>query len=140
MQSPYQPKPRVPSAMFQAIDRHLLAALQQNARTSNADLGLTAFTSIRAREGDGAPETASALALIPEVLEVHHVAGEGCIVVKLKVRDTDDLSRPMRERISAWSTVEGTRTTIVLSTEKEAARLPLCQLAESHDEGPDGST
>ena len=129
--------------MFDAIDRHLLAALQQNARTSNADLGLTAFTSIRAREGDGAPETASALALIPElleVLEVHHVAGEGCIVVKLKVRDTDDLSRPMRERISAWSTVEGTRTTIVLSTEKETARLPLYQLAESHDEGPDGST
>ena len=77
---------------------------------------------------------------LPEVLKVHHVAGEGCIVVKLKVRDTDDRSRPMRERISAWSTVEGTRTTIVLSTAKETAQLPLHQLAESHNDGPDGST
>ena len=126
--------------MFQAIDRHLLAALQQNARTSNADLGLTAFISNRAREGGGAPETATALAVIPELLEVHHVAGEDCIVVKLKVRDTNDLSRLMRERISALSTVESTRTTIVLSTEKETAQLPLYQLAESHDDDPDGST
>jgi Lrp/AsnC family leucine-responsive transcriptional regulator len=159
------------SQPFDATDRHILAALQANARTSNADiardldmvpsailerirkleqrgvitgyeariaprsvgLGLTAYLLVRVDEPLGAPLTGKALAAIPEVHEVHHVAGEDCFLIKLRARDTDDLARLLREQLSSLPHVRQTRTTIVLSTVKESAQLPLHQLVDTGD-------
>jgi Lrp/AsnC family leucine-responsive transcriptional regulator len=63
------------------------------------------------------------------VQEVHHVAGEDCYLVKLRVRDTEDLSRVL-QAISTIKTVKGTRTTIVLSTMKETAKLSLTEFGK----------
>jgi Lrp/AsnC family leucine-responsive transcriptional regulator len=94
-------------------------------------LGLTAFVLVRTEERVGSGAIGQALARTPEVLEVHHVAGEDCYLVKVRVPDTEALSRLLRERIGRLKGVRNTRTTIVLSTVKEAQALPLALLAEA---------
>ena len=41
--------------------------------------------------GTAAEETERRLAAIPEVLEVHHVAGEDCFLLKVRAPDTTAL-------------------------------------------------
>lgn len=88
-------------------------------------LGLTAFILVRTEERVGRGTIGEALARIPEVLEVHHVAGEDCYLVKVRVSDTEGLGRLLRERFGRLRAVRSTRSTIVLSTVKEGQALPL---------------
>jgi Lrp/AsnC family leucine-responsive transcriptional regulator len=149
--------------MIDETDRHILSILQQNARTSNAEiarqvamapsavlerirrletrgviqgyetrinpealgLDLLAFVFVRSTDFDGEARTAELLAGIPEVLEAHHIAGEDCFLLKVRARDAKTLGRMLRERIGGAGAVQSTRTTIVLETVRESARLPL---------------
>ena len=88
-------------------------------------LGLTAFIQIQTEERIGTGTIGQALARIPEVLEVHHVAGEDCYLAKVRVADTAALSRLLRERFGRLRGVRNTRSTIVLTTVKDAVGLPL---------------
>ena len=88
-------------------------------------LGLLAFIFVRADERVGSDDTAEALAGIPEVQEVHHIAGEDCVLVKVRAPDTEALSRLLRDRFGALPAVRSTRTTVVLRTVKESGTLPL---------------
>ena len=72
--------------------------------------------------GDGTDEL---LAKIPEVLEVHDVAGEDSYLLKVRASDPEDLARLLREKLKAIPTVVTTRTTVVLQTLKETTVLPL---------------
>ena len=65
------------------------------------------------------------VAEIPEVLEVHHVAGEDCLLVKVRAKDTESLGRLLRDRLGRIETITSTRTTIVLGTVKESSHLPI---------------
>ena len=149
--------------MINAIDRQILNILQQNARTSNAEiarqiemapsavlerirrleakgviqgyetrinpeavgLGLLAFVFVASSDMSAEMKTASLLSQIPEVQEVHHIAGEDCFVIKVRVPDAKSLGRLLRERISAIGTVRSTRTTVVLETVRESGLFPL---------------
>ncbi len=86
---------------------------------------LLAFVFLRAEEKGTSNEVALALAKIPEVLEVHHVAGEDCYLAKVRTADTESLGRLIRERFRAIPQVHSTRSTIVLETVKEDLALPL---------------
>lgn len=89
-------------------------------------LDLLAFVFIRANESVArSGEVGRDLAKIPEVQEVHHVAGEDCYLVKVRTANTESLGLLLRERIGAIESVTSTRTTIVLSTVKETTDLPL---------------
>lgn len=88
------------------------------------ELGLLAFLSVRTEDPVGGDATARALAKRPEILEVHHVAGEDCYLAKVRVKDTAALSQLLKE-VGAIKGVRATRTTVVLETTKEAARLPI---------------
>lgn len=147
--------------MIDGTDASILRILQENARTSNAEIGrqvglatsavferirkleekgivrgytaivdpkalevgLLAFVLARAEERVGTHGTAEALAKIPEVLEVHHIAGEDCAIVKVRVKDTDALAKLLREDFGKVKTLKSTRTTIVLETIKESSRI-----------------
>jgi Lrp/AsnC family leucine-responsive transcriptional regulator len=85
---------------------------------------LLAFVFVHSNERVGAPGTARALAEIPEVLEVHHVAGEDCFLVKVRTADTDALGELLNSRLGAIRTIDSTRTTIVLGTVKETTHIP----------------
>lgn len=88
------------------------------------DLGLLAFVFVRTEDPVGGDTTARALARRPEIQEVHHVAGEDCYLVKVRVKDTQALASLMKE-IGAVKGVRSTRTTVVLESTKETSRLPL---------------
>lgn len=89
------------------------------------ELGLLAFVFVRAADRLGELETAEELAAFPEVLEVHHVAGEDCYLLKVRVQSPQDLARLLREKLGSVAAVTSSRTTIVLETVKETPRLPL---------------
>ena len=88
-------------------------------------LGLLAFVAVRSDEAGTENQIARALGEHPEVLEVHHVAGDDCYLVKVRVRDAEDLGQLLRTRIGRIPGVRSTRTTVVLETVKETSRLPL---------------
>lgn len=96
-----------------------------NPRAVNA--GLLAFIFVRTESICSDSEVGAALAAIPELQEVHSVAGEDCYLVKARVADTESLRRLLRERIGLIPTVRSTRSTIVLETVKETTRLSLGQ-------------
>jgi len=149
--------------MIDGIDAEILKILQENSRTSNAeiarqvglaasavferirkleekgtirgyraeidpkslDLGLLAFIFIRTSDRPGRVDTPEKLAGIPEILELHHVAGEDCYLAKVRVRDAEALGRLLRDKLSRVSTITSTRSTIVLETMKETTSLPV---------------
>jgi len=92
-------------------------------------MGLLAFVFIRVEDPEDligrAEGTAEALSALPSVLELHHLAGEDCFLVKVRARDTDDLYRILRDELGPFKQIRSTRTTIVLKTVKESTGLPL---------------
>lgn len=88
-------------------------------------LGLLAFVFVRSEDLAGKIDTATRLAQLSNVQEVHHVAGEDCYLLKVRAADTESLGRILREEIGCLGSVRSTRTTIVLETVKETCRLPL---------------
>lgn len=101
---------------------------------STFGLSLLAFIFIRANEGITSSCVGTTLSQIPEVQEVHHVAGEDCYLVKVRVANPEALSRLLRERIGVIESVISTRTTVVLETMKETTDLPITPDLEKHDE------
>jgi Lrp/AsnC family leucine-responsive transcriptional regulator len=149
--------------MIDETDRRILAILQEDARTPNAEiarrvgmapsaifervrkleergvvlgyearlnpaafgLGLVAFVFVRLEGGAADEVVERRLAEMPEVQEVHHIAGEDCFLVKVRVADAEALRRWLREGIGGIPGVHSTRTTIVLGTVKETGKLAL---------------
>lgn len=95
-----------------------------------------AFVAVRV-SGTGEQEELAGerLAAVPEVLEVHHVAGEDCYLLKVRTRDAQHLGALLRQRLGRIPGVVSTRTTVVLETIKETARLPLGDQAGLQIEG-----
>lgn len=126
-----------PSAIFDRIrkleERGIIDGYEARVNAKAIGLGLTAFVFVRGEDGPGDPRTGQLLAKIPEVQEVHHVAGEDCYLVKVRVADTDSLGTLLRERIGAVKSVRSTRTTIVLGTVKETYRLPVAAPTPERD-------
>jgi len=67
----------------------------------------------------------NSLAAIEEIQEVHYIAGEDCYLVKLRVADTAELNDMLRNKIMTLKGVVSTRTSPVLETYKETARIPI---------------
>lgn len=124
-----------PSAVFERIrkleDRGVLQGYNARIDPHAAGLPLVAFTFVRSNDRPGGVGTAELLAEIPEILEVHHVAGEDCFLVKIRAADTEAFGRILRERLGKISTITSTRTTIVLETLKETAELPIPLIEEA---------
>ncbi len=86
---------------------------------------LVAFLKVKIKQPGDEKEAGQALSAIPEVQEVHYVAGDDSFMVKVRVADPEDLGRLTRDKIAAVATVQSTQTAIVLSTYKETARIPI---------------
>jgi len=85
---------------------------------------LLAFIFIRSSEGfTCSSKTAQALSKIPEVQEVHHIAGEDCFLVKVRTEDSASLMNLMRNSLQKIPNIATTKTTIVLETVKEQQQL-----------------
>ena len=61
---------------------------------------------------------------LPGVMEVHHIAGEDAILVKVRIEGPEALAALIREELSGIDGIISTKTTIVLHTVKESFTLP----------------
>ena len=117
-----------PSAVFQRLRKLEEAGTIQGyaARVDpeRVERGLLAFVHLRTDERLDDFGVPAALAAIPDVLEVHDIAGEDCYLVKVRCAGTDELHALIRERIGAVPGVRSTRTTIVLKTFLERTAIP----------------
>jgi Lrp/AsnC family leucine-responsive transcriptional regulator len=84
---------------------------------------LLAFVFMKAADGLGCTTTGKELAKIPEVQEVHNIAGEDCYLVKIRTADSASLMELMRNQFSKIPNILSTRTTIVLETVKEQQQI-----------------
>lgn len=125
-----------PSAVLERVrkleERGVIRGYAAEIDAAQVDFGLTAFVAVRTNEC--CSETDKYLKEIPEVLEVHDVAGEDSYFLKVRVKNTEELSRLLREKLKNVPNVASTKTTIVLQTIKETTALPLENLGETAEE------
>ena len=86
---------------------------------------MVAFVNVKLKKLGDELKVGEKLSLIPEVQEVHYVAGEDSFLVKVRVADTEALGRLTRDKIASIAAVQSTQTAIVLSTYKETAKIPI---------------
>ncbi len=87
------------------------------------DLGVLAFISVQFNDYK-TEAVANAVIEMPNVLEAHHIAGEDCLLAKVRCRAPKDLERVL-DRIWRSGPVAGTKTTIAFSSYKETTALPV---------------
>jgi len=116
-----------PSAILERVKKleQKEVILQYNAKINPTALGqkLLSFIFIRAADGIGCATTGQALAAIPEVQEVHDIAGDDGYLVKVRTADAAALVELMRNSFAKIPSIISTRTTIVLETVKEEQKL-----------------
>jgi Lrp/AsnC family leucine-responsive transcriptional regulator len=116
-----------PSGVLERVKKleHKNVILQYTARLNPAPLQqkLLAFVFMKAADGLGCSTTGKELAKIPEVQEVHSIAGEDCYLVKIRTADSASLMDLMRNQFSKIPNILSTRTTIVLETVKEQQQI-----------------
>src|SRR4051812_31623344 len=97
-----------PSAILERIRRLEANGVIQGyeTRISPEALGhnLLAYVFVATNDFSGELRTAERLAEIPEVQEVHHIAGEDCFLVKVRARDARSLGRLLREKLGSLRT------------------------------------
>ncbi|MFT7669251.1 MAG: Lrp/AsnC family leucine-responsive transcriptional regulator [Planctomycetota bacterium] len=118
-----------PSAIHQRLrrleERGVIQGYSARVDPDSVDRGLLSFVHVSTNEALGCFDVASAIAVLPGVLEVHDIAGEDCYLLKVRARNTTDLHRFLREDLGAIPGVRSTRTTIVLKTIAERVDLPI---------------
>lgn len=117
-----------PSAVLERIKkleaRGIIQGYEVRLNPEMFDCAMTAFVHIRV-----APslieQTGHELSTIEQVQEVHYLAGEDCLMAKVKTSGNRELDEVIRTQIAAIDAVEATRTSIALSSFKESAKIKL---------------
>ncbi|QBR13015.1 Lrp/AsnC family transcriptional regulator [Sphingobacterium sp. CZ-2] len=116
-----------PSAILERVKKleQREVILQYNARINPAaiDQKMLSFIFIKTQDIIGVQKVGVLLAGIPEVLEVHDIAGEDGYLIKVRTNDSAGLVDLMRNSLSKIDGIISTRTTIVLETVKEDNKL-----------------
>ncbi|MBK1441763.1 Lrp/AsnC family transcriptional regulator [Parapedobacter sp. ISTM3] len=120
-----------PSAVLERVKKleQKQVILQYNAKINPAAVNqkLLSFIFIKAADGIGCATTGQALAAIPEVQEVHDIAGDDGYLVKVRTADASALVELMRNSFAKIPNIISTRTTIVLETVKEQQQILIPQ-------------
>ncbi|MDQ6786174.1 MAG: Lrp/AsnC family transcriptional regulator [Acidobacteriota bacterium] len=126
-----------PSAVLERIrkleERGVIRGYAAEIDAAQIGFGLTAFVFVRT---SFCGSIGSVLAKIPEVLEVHDIAGDDCYLLKVRAENTDALGKFFREKLKNLPEIISTKTTIVLQTIKETTALPIEETASSKEESP----
>jgi Lrp/AsnC family leucine-responsive transcriptional regulator len=117
-----------PSAIFERIRKLESQGVIQGYHTRLSaealDLRMLAFVFVRTNDINWS-QAEEILADIPGVQELHHVAGEDCYLLKVRVASPQALGQLLREQVHTIPSVTSTHSTIVLNTIKETAELPV---------------
>jgi Lrp/AsnC family leucine-responsive transcriptional regulator len=86
---------------------------------------LVAFMVVELMPGAQGRALGDRFAVIPEIQEVHYIAGNDGFLMKVRVPDRHALALLTRDVIGLLPGVSAVRTSIVMETFKETARIPL---------------
>ncbi|HRI46331.1 MAG: Lrp/AsnC family transcriptional regulator [Ignavibacteriaceae bacterium] len=118
-----------PSAVLERMRRleskKIIQKYSATIDSNKVGLNLTAFVMIKSNGPVVDTKTAKEIGKIPEVQEVHIVAGEDCFLVKVRVADTNSLNHLLRNKFGKIENIKSTSTTIVLETVKESTKLTI---------------
>jgi Lrp/AsnC family leucine-responsive transcriptional regulator len=118
-----------PSAVLERVkkleQKEIITGYPTRINPEALGLNLLAFIFIKSSEGPGNATVAKQLARLPEIMELHHIAGEDCYIAKVRAKDPLSLVQFMREKFSKVKGIMNTKTTIVLETVKEDNHLPI---------------
>ena len=121
------------STVFERVrkleERGVIRGFEARLDARAVGLGVTAFVFIAATEIARENAVEQALLAMPEVLEIHKIAGEDAFLAKVRAPDNETLGRRLHEGIEAAG-VRSIRTTIVLATAREETALDLRHLEE----------
>lgn len=99
----------------------------------NADMfhcSMIVFIQIKLNSPAQFAETGKHLSAIEQIQEVHYLAGEDCLMIKLRVANNAELEMILRTKIASLDTVKDAKTLIALSTYKESAKILLPETIE----------
>jgi Lrp/AsnC family leucine-responsive transcriptional regulator len=118
-----------PSAVFERVrrleQRGVITGYAARVNPKAVDRPLLAYVLVRSDERIGTSSSGEALARLPEVLEVHHVAGQDSYLVKVRVKDPEALGKLLRDRFGAIESVRSTQSIIALDTFKDTWALSI---------------
>lgn len=116
-----------PSAAFERVrrleQRGVITGYAARVNPRAVDRPLLAYVLVRSDERINSSSAGEALAKLPEVLEVHHVAGQDSYLVKVRVKDPEALGKLLRDRFGAIDSVRSTQSIIALDTFKDTWAL-----------------
>lgn len=122
------------SAVHQRIrklqEQGAIEAFEATLSPAAMGLNLVAFVLVRTPDHTTAVRVGERLAEIDEIQEVHHIAGEDCLLIKVRARDNHDLWELFSKELNRIKGITSKTTTIVLETVKDTRRLPLRARAE----------
>ena len=105
------------------IERGVIRGFKPDLDYAKLGLGLVAVTKIKAR-GDALPTIVEALSTDPSLSHVYEITGDFDVLVIGRFRDEGEMNREIKRMLSLPG-IEGTNTSIVLSTAKEGADLQI---------------
>jgi Lrp/AsnC family leucine-responsive transcriptional regulator len=89
-----------------------------------AGFPVLAFVAVALARQDARRAFLDAVRRHPSILECHHVAGDDDFLLKVRARSLAELDALLSDELKGRLGIARTRTTIVLGTAKETARLP----------------
>ena len=116
-----------PSGILERVkkleNKNVIVAYHAKINPVSVGQKLLSFIFIKTVDIIGDETVGRQLAQIPEVLEVHDIAGEDGYLIKVRTTDSEGLVELMRKYLSKISGITSTRTTIVLQTIKEEQNI-----------------
>ncbi|MCD4676506.1 MAG: Lrp/AsnC family transcriptional regulator [Desulfobacula sp.] len=118
-----------PSAVLERIKkleaRGVIEGYEVRLNPDRFNCSMIAFIQIKVVAPGKLSEAGEMLSKIEQIQEVHYLAGEDCLMVKLRVSDNSELETILSTKIANLDGVKNTKTFIVLSTYKESAKIML---------------
>lgn len=116
--------PSVSDRVHKLEDQQVITGYHARVDSKRIHRDITAFIRLHAEGSENYEEIVEEATESEDVLEIHSITGEGSHIMKVRTKNTTTLER-LLSRIQDWPGVHGTSTSIVLSSFKETAALPI---------------
>lgn len=118
-----------PSAVLERIKkleaRGVIQGYEVRLNPDMFNCDMIAFIKIKTVSPGQMSDTGQYLSGIEQIQEVHYLAGEDCIMAKLRVKNNTELETILNQKIAVLENIRETQTSIALSTYKESAKIML---------------
>ena len=116
-----------PSAVLGRIkkleDRGIIDGYEVRLNPDHFNQSMVAFIQITLKDITIIQGTCKIITDIKQVQEVHHLAGQDCIMIKLRAAGPRELEKILRREINTIENILNTKTLIALATYKESAQI-----------------